>query len=30
MPKEIKEATTVALDTYKNIDFKNKFSTVFI
>lgn len=24
MPKEIKEATTVALDTYKNIDFKNK------
>jgi len=24
MPEEIKEATTVALDTYNNIDFKNK------
>ena len=24
MPEEIKEATTVALDTYKNINFKNK------
>jgi hypothetical protein len=24
MPKEIKEATEVALDTYNNIDFKNK------
>jgi hypothetical protein len=24
MPEQIKEATTVALDTYNNIDFKNK------
>ena len=24
MPKEIKEATEVALDTYQNINFKNK------